>query len=253
MPVGAYKDAEQEIRSAILARNDMNSPGVKQMEQSNYADAMLEARLLMNKAGYAPEIRTVTSRPDYPMITPEALGEYNSVARPQSVYDKHKPGDGSLVDFINQSTANMTGESPAVASGDILRELRRRAISNIKLEDRQQLPQTLSRREDVLQVLRARAAQDKAAGVNYKLYDDGGYTGEVPAGKASFAQLLSGLGYKGLESNQLGYALGQMFAGQEAGQKARSSRAIGGVPMGERLGRTDNFGFMNSDLSLIHI
>lgn len=243
MPVGAYKDAEQEIRSAILARNDMNSPGVKEMEQSNYADAMLEARLLMNKAGYAPEIRTVTSRPDYPMITPEALGEYNSVARPEPL----SVGDGTIVDFINKSTGKMKGESPAVASGDILRELRRRAISKIKSEDQQNLPKTLSSREDVLQVLKARAAQDAAAGVNYELYGDGGYIGKVPAGKASFAELLSGLGYKGVESDQLGYALGQMFAGQEAGQKARSAKAIGAVPMGEKLGRTDNFGFMNSD------
>lgn len=243
MPVGAYKDAEQEIRSAILARNDMNSPGVKEMEQSNYADAMLEARLLMNKAGYAPEIRTVTSRPDYPMVTPEALGEYNSAARPEPL----SVGDGTIVDFINKSTGKMKGESPAVASGDILRELRRRAISKIKSEDQQNLPKTLSSREDVLQVLKARAAQDAAAGVNYELYGDGGYIGKVPAGKASFAELLSGLGYKGVESDQLGYALGQMFAGQEAGQKARSAKAIGAVPMGEKLGRTDNFGFMNSD------
>lgn len=243
MPVGAYKDAEQEIRSAILARNDMNSPGVKEMEQINYADAMLEARLLMNKAGYAPEIRTVTSRPDYPMVTPEALGEYNSAARPEPL----SVGDGTIVDFINKSTGKMKGESPAVASGDILRELRRRAISKIKSEDQQNLPKTLSSREDVLQVLKARAAQDAAAGVNYELYGDGGYIGKVPAGKASFAELLSGLGYKGVESDQLGYALGQMFAGQEAGQKARSAKAIGAVPMGEKLGRTDNFGFMNSD------
>lgn len=243
MPVGAYKDAEQEIRSAILARNDMNSPGVKQMEQSNYADAMLEARLLMNKAGYAPEIRTVTSRPDYPMVTPEALGEYNSAARPEPL----SVGDGTIVDFINKSTGKMKGESPSVASGDILRELRRRAISKIKSEDQQNLPKTLSSREDVLQVLKARAAQDAAAGVSYELYGDGGYIGKVPAGKASFAELLSGLGYKGVESDQLGYALGQMFAGQEAGQKARSAKAIGAVPMGEKLGRTDNFGFMNSD------
>jgi hypothetical protein len=247
MPVGAYKDAEQEIRAALLARNNMDSPAEKIMRQSNYADAMLEARLLMNNAGYAPEIRTTLNRPDYPDITPEALGEYNAVERPPLKELEELENEKSFMKFVNDATMQMKGESPAVASGDILDELRRRAIKELRAEDVLKLPLTLSGPQDVADILQARLRQDRINNIKYKIFGEGGFKGEVPAGQASLVDLISELGYKGLERNQLGYALGQLAAGQARGLKAMKASDIGAVPMGSKLGRSENFGFMNAD------
>lgn len=247
MPVGAYKDAEQEIRAAVLARNDMDSPGEILMRQSNYADALLEARLLMNKAGYAPEIRTALNRPDYPDITPEALGEYGAVVRPPVKQLEELGNEKSFLKFINDATMAMKGESPAVASGDILDELRRRAIQRLPAEDVLKLPLTLSGPQAVKDVLAARLRQDKIDNIKYKIYDEKGFRGNTPAREASLVDLISALGYKGYERNQLGYALAQKAAGQARGMQAMSASDIGAVPMGSQLGRSDNFGFMNAD------
>jgi hypothetical protein len=247
MPIGAYKDAEQEIRAALLARNNMDSPAEKIMRQSNYADAMLEARLLMNNAGYAPEIRTTLGRPDYPDITPEALGEYNAVERPPLKELEELKNEKSFMKFVNDATMRMEGESPAVASGDILDELRRRAIQKLPAEDVLKLPLTLSGPKAVKEVLEARLRQDRINNIKYKVFGEGGFKGEVPAGQASLVDLISALGYKGPERDQLGYALGQLAAGQARGLKAMKASDIGAVPMGSKLGRSDNFGFMIAD------
>ena len=262
MPVDAYKDAEQQIRAAIMARNELDSPRETSIRSQNYADAMLEARLLMNKAGYAPDIRTAPQRPDYPQITPEALGQYLSDEAEEKINPR------SMRAFIKTATENYGGPNaqantpPPMEIQPVLAELLRRADytqtgSKVKGElIRRQgprnplLPDRLETKEDVIALARAVESEVKG-GVRknkegrllpdaFPKYKEGkrvkdGYTDLKDAG---FNSIIEYLGYGGGAGDRVGFALGQLMA---ASAPTRSQKAIRSRPMD--LG--ENYGFVS--------
>lgn len=262
MPIDAYRDAEQEIREAIMARNVIDSSRERALRQMNYADAMLEARLLMNKAGYAPDIRTAPQRPDYPQITPEALGQYLSDEAAESINPR------SMRAFIKTATENYGGKNaqantpPPMEIQPVLAELLRRADytqkgSKVKGElIRRQgprnplLPERLETKEDVIALARAVEAEVKG-GVRknkkgellpdvFPKYEEGkrvkdAYTDFNDAG---FNSIIEYLGYGGGAGDRVGFALGQLMA---ANAPTRSQKAIRSRPMD--LG--ENYGFVS--------
>ena len=232
------------LELVALERERRNSPGEAHRRYRNYMAARKEAtEILANSLTGRPSMMDMPTRVNeaYPTSLPVNLGAYLATepAAPVNVVPK------SILEFVKQSTENMEGDSPAVASGDILKELRARALERMAEEERRKMPKAISSREDLMAIEKALRKADKINRVKYKTYnDDGSFKGKIRAEGASFADLMSSLGYKGYERDQLGYALGQMGA---SSQPARSAKAIDAVPMGPRLGNTDMVAFANDD------
>ena len=106
------------------------------------------------------------------------------------------------------------------------------------------MPMTISSPRDLAILEAAVRRQDMINNVKYDLFENGKFSRKVPAAQASFAEIVSALGFKGLQADRLGYALGQMAA---SNQPARSAKAIGAIPMEARLGEGDNVAFANPD------
>lgn len=241
------KAIAESIRSpglelVAIERAKRNTPGEAHRRYRNYMAARQEAAELLgeNMAG-RPRMMEAPAREQFPVATAADLGEYIAVEPASPVVVR----PGSVTEFIRSSTQNLEGESPTVATGDILEELRARAIRKIDtVDDVLQMPTTISSKDDLIKIASALRKIDKAKNIRYDRFKDGKRVGSVPAAQGTFEDLLSKLGYKGLEKDRLGYALGQMLA---SSQPARSAAAIRAVPMAPRLGNTDNVAYANPD------
>lgn len=230
------------LELVAIERAKRNTPGEAHRRYRNYMAARQEAAELLgeNMAG-RPRMMEAPAREQFPVATAADLGEYIAVEPASPVVVR----PGSVTEFIRSSTQNLEGESPTVATGDILEELRARAIRKINtVDDVLQMPATISSKDDLIKIASALRKIDKAKNIRYDRFKDGKRVGSVPAAEGTFEDLLSKLGYKGLEKDRLGYALGQMLA---SSQPARSAEAIGAVPMAPRLGNTDNVAYANPD------
>lgn len=230
------------LELVAIERAKRNTPGEAHRRYRNYMAARQEAaELLRDNLTGRPRMMEVPAREQFPVATAADLGQYIAVepATPVAV----RPG--SVTEFIRSSTQNLKGKSPSVATGDILEELRARAIKKINtIDDVLQMPVSISSKDDLIKLASAIRKIDKANNIRYDRFKDNKRVGSVPAAEGTFEDLLSGLGYKGLEKDRLGYALGQMLA---SSQPARSAKAIGAVPMAPRLGNTDNVAYANTD------
>ena len=241
------KSIADSIRSpglelVAIERAKRNTPGEAHRRYRNYMTARQEAAELLgeNMAG-RPRMMEAPAREQFPVATAADLGEYLAIEPAAPVVVR----PGSVTEFIRSSTQNLEGESPSVATGDVLEELRARAIRKINtVDDVLQMPTTISSKDDLIKIASALRKIDKAKNTRYDRFKDGKRVGSVPAAEGTFEDLLSKLGYKGLEKDRLGYALGQMLA---SSQPARSAEAIRAVPMAPRLGNTDNVAYANPD------
>ena len=229
------------LELVAIERAKRNTPGEAHRRYRNYMAARQEAaELLGDNLTGRPRMMEAPAREQFPVATAADLGEY--LAQEAAVPVDVKPK--SVTEFIKSSTKNLKGESPAVASGDILEELRARAIRKLMIEEALTMPISISSKDDLIKLATAVRKADKAKNIRYDRFKDGKRVGSVPAAEGSFEDMLSKLGYKGLEKDRLGYALGQMLA---SSQPARSAEAIGAVPMSARLGSTDNVAYANPD------
>lgn len=229
------------LELVAIERAKRNTPGEAHRRYRNYMAARQDAaELLANNLTGRPRMMEVPAREQFPVATAADLGIYKATepAEPFAVTPR------SIVEFVKNSTTNMEGERPTVASGDILREFRERALERLKPVDQAKMPMTISSPRDLAILEAAVRRQDMIKNIKYDVYEDGKFKRKVPAAQASFAELVSALGFKGLQADRLGYALGQMAA---SNQPARSAEAIGAIPMEARLGEEDNVAYANSD------
>ena len=229
------------LELVAIERAKRNTPGEAHRRYRNYMAARQEAaELLGDNLTGRPRMMEVPAREQFPLATAADLGIYKATepAEPFAVTPR------SIAEFVKNSTTNLDGESPTVASGDILREFRERALERLTPAERAKMPMRINSQRDLAILEQAVRRQDMIKKIEYDVYKDGKFKGKVPAAQASLAELASALGFKGLQADQLGYALGQMAA---SNQPARSAKEINAIPMAARLGEEDNMAYANPD------